>query len=83
MQKYKDKIRLRRNEDASAHMKGTMEEHRHRRNVKGKHSIGSRYSKYIKKGGELDEGDWVRQKGTKDIGNVGCGVVEFKWRVRS
>jgi len=63
-------------------MKGTMGEHRHGRNVKGKHSTGSRCGTYVKKGGESDEGDWVRQKGTKDVGNVGCGVVEFRGGVR-
>jgi len=63
-------------------MKGTMGEHRHGRNVKGKHSTGSRCGTYVKKGGESDEGDWVRQKGTKDVGNVRCGVVEFRGRVR-
>ena len=63
-------------------MKGTMGEHGHRRNVKGKHRTGSRCSVYVKKGAESDERNWVRQKGTKDVENVGCGVVEFRGGVK-
>jgi len=81
-QKCRNEIRPRRNEDASAHIKGTMGEHRHGRNVKGKHSTGSRYGMYVKKGGKSDEGNWVRQKGTKDVRNVGCGVEEFRGGVK-
>jgi len=81
-QKCRNKIRPRRNEVASAHMKGTMVEHNQERNVMGKHSTGSRCSMYIKKGGESDQGDWERQKGTKDVRNVGCRVVEFRGGVR-
>jgi len=71
-----------RNEDVRGHMKGTMVEHRYGRNVKGKYSTGSRYGTCVKKGRELDEGDWVRQKGTKDVGNLRCGVEEFRGGVR-
>jgi len=59
-------------------MKWTIGEHRHERNVKNKHSTGSRCGTHVKRGGESDEDAWVRQQGIKDVGNVGCEVVEFR-----
>jgi len=63
-------------------MKGIMVEDGHERNVKAIYSIGSRCGMYVKKGADSDYGDWVRSKGTKYVGNVRCGVVEFSGGVR-
>jgi len=36
---------------------------------------------YVKREGELNEGDWEGQKEAEDVGNAGCRRVEFRGRM--